>query len=153
MARFSLIFCSFAEFSNPKNIEIFITFFSEGADQDEASVKFFDILEQSEVSSRLQRPKAVCIKVQNGGQACTQFSQIYPVILVPSIYFIDSESGVNIEVTGGNVTKEKIIQSIDKAFSGREMTSGSPRNERVEQARKALQEEVGNASTNEPGTS
>jgi hypothetical protein len=44
-----------------------------------------------------------------------QFSQLYPVVLVPSIYFIDARSGVDIEVTGGPITKEQLVGSIDKA--------------------------------------
>ena len=102
--------------------------------------------------------------MQNGGQSCTQFSQIYPVILVPSIYFIDSQSGVNVETTGGSVDKEKILQSIDKALEGQEKNTASavgvadsiasPRNERVEQARQVLQTEVIPETTeeNKPST-
>lgn len=44
-----------------------------------------------------------------------QFSQLYPVVLVPSIYFIDSSSGVDIEVTGGQISKEKLLESIGSA--------------------------------------
>lgn len=32
------------------------------------------------------------------------------------MYFIDSTTGVDIEVTGGEVTKEKFLESIDKAI-------------------------------------
>ena len=35
--------------------------------------------------------------------------------MIPSIYFIDSTSGVDIEVTGGQITKEKLVESIEKA--------------------------------------
>ena len=45
----------------------------------------------------------------------SRHSAIYSVILVPSIYFIDSQSGVNIETTGGVVTKEKLMESLNKA--------------------------------------
>ena len=95
--------------------------------------------------------KAVCIKVQNGTQPCNQFSALYPVILVPSIYFINSQNGQNIETTGGQADKDKVVTSIDKAFKGFEsepaaQTSAedvvSPRNNRVEQARQVLQNEV-----------
>ena len=69
-----------------------------GADDDETSKKFLEVLNDEEISSKLHKPNAVCIKVQNGTQSCSQFSQIYPVVLLPSIYFIDSQSGVNIEI-------------------------------------------------------
>ena len=123
-----------------------------GSDDEETSKKFLEVLNDSEISSKLKKPNAISIKVQNGSQSCTQFSQIYPVILVPSIYFIDSQSGVNIETTGGAVDKEKLIESIDKALEGHEKNAttpvgvadsiASPRNERVEQARQVLQTEV-----------
>jgi len=135
-----------------------------GADDEETSKKFLEVLNEVEISSKLKKPNAICIKVQNGGQSCTQFSQIYPVILVPSIYFIDSQSGVNVETTGGSVDKEKILQSIDKALEGQQKDTASavgvadsiasPRNERVEQARQVLQTEVIPETTeeNKPST-
>jgi len=123
-----------------------------GADDEETSKNFLEVLNDAEISTKLKKPNAICIKVQNGSQSCTQFSQIYPVILIPSIYFIDSQSGVNIETTGGTVEKEKIIESINKALEGQEKDTASatgvadsiasPRNERVEQARQVLQTEV-----------
>merc|ERR1712083_918198 len=123
-----------------------------GADDEETSKNFLEVLNDAEISTKLKKPNAICIKVQNGSQSCTQFSQIYPVILIPSIYFIDSQSGVNIETTGGTVDKEKIIESINKALEGQEKDTASatgvadsiasPRNERVEQARQVLQSEV-----------
>ena len=98
---------------------IFLNSCSTGADDEETSKQFLEVLNEAEISSKLK--KAVCIKVQNGTQPCNQFSQLYPVILVPSIYFIDSQSGTNIETTGGTVEKEKIISSVDKAFEGRQL--------------------------------
>ena len=34
----------------------------------------------------------VCIKVENGSTTCKQFAAIYPVILIPSVYFIGSQT-------------------------------------------------------------
>ena len=36
---------------------------------------------------------------------------------MPSIYFIDSQSGTNIETTGGSAEKDKLMQSIEKALN------------------------------------
>merc|ERR1711971_1265819 len=91
-----------------------------GTDDDETSKKFLEVLNEADISSKLKKANAVSIKIQNGTESCTQFSQIYPVILVPSIYFIDSQSGTNIETTGGTVDKEKLIESIDKALEAHE---------------------------------
>jgi len=122
-----------------------------GADvEDEISLKFLEVLNEADISSKLKKANAVCIKIQNGTESCTQFSQIYPVILVPSIYFIDSQSGTNIETTGGSAEKDKLLQSIEKALKDQPINTAaavadsiaSPRNERVEQARQVLQSEV-----------
>merc|ERR1719469_147344 len=58
----------------------------------------------------------VCIKVENGSTACTQFSQIYPVIIVPSVFFIDSATGVDLEITAV-VSKESLTASVKKAIA------------------------------------
>ena len=69
--------------------------------------------------------------------------------MVPAIYFINSENGTNVETTGGDIDKAKILASIDKAFEGKSVVESvvSPRNERVEQARQVIQNDV---VTNEP---
>jgi len=83
---------------------------------DEDPTKELDkILEDSEVVAALNN--MVCISVENGTNTCLQFSSIYPVILVPSVYFIDSNTGVDLEITGGIVTKETLMSSINKALS------------------------------------
>jgi len=128
-----------------------------GNNEDEASNQFLSLL--NEVSGELEN--TICIKVENGSVSCKQFSAIYPVILVPSIYFIDSQSGVNIETTGGAVTKEKLLESLNKARNSKSESMTSPRNERVEQARQVLQSEglddskseVAAAATSTPTTS
>ena len=125
-----------------------------GNAEDEASTQFLSLLDDPEISQELEN--AISIKVENGTVACNQFSAIYPVILVPSIYFIDSQSGVNIETTGGVVTKEKLMESLNKAKNSKNASSvTSPRNERVEQARQVIQSEGLDDSKSEatdPGT-
>ena len=115
-----------------------------GDENDEVSKKFLQNIEDQEISSRLQKPQAICIKLQAASQSFKQFSQIYPVILVPAIYFINSENGTNVETTGGDIDKAKILASIDKAFEGKSVGESivSPRNERVEQARQVIQNDV-----------
>merc|ERR1712179_57045 len=82
---------------------------------DEDPTKELDIiLEDTEVVAALNN--MVCISVENGTNTCLQFSSIYPVILVPSVYFIDSNTGVDLEITG-IVTKETLISSINKALA------------------------------------
>jgi hypothetical protein len=71
--------CPSIKKSMPKLINFLI--FS-GADEDEISKKFLEVLNEADISSKLKKANAVCIKIQNGTESCTQFSQIYPVILV-----------------------------------------------------------------------
>eukprot|EP00090_Calanus_glacialis_P028289 TRINITY_DN45484_c0_g1_i1.p1 TRINITY_DN45484_c0_g1~~TRINITY_DN45484_c0_g1_i1.p1 ORF type:complete len:449 (+),score=160.72 TRINITY_DN45484_c0_g1_i1:49-1395(+) len=88
--------------------------FVKGKSDEETTIKLTEILEDLEVVSALS--SMVCISVENGTNTCLQFSSIYPVILVPSVYFIDSNTGVDLEITGGIVTKESLMASINKAL-------------------------------------
>jgi len=88
--------------------------FVKGKSDEEPTVKLTDILTDAEVISSLS--SMVCISVENGSTTCMQFSSIYPVILVPSVYFIDSSTGVDLEITGGIITKESLLASISKAL-------------------------------------
>jgi len=85
----------------------------KGKSDEDPTIKLEEILKDSEVVSALSC--MVCISVENGTSTCMQFSSIYPVILVPSVYFIDSSTGVDLEITGGIVTKESLMSSISKA--------------------------------------
>jgi len=85
----------------------------KGKSDEEPTIKLEEILKDGEVVSGLSC--MVCISVENGTSTCMQFSSIYPVILVPSVYFIDSSTGVDLEITGGIVTKESLMDSISKA--------------------------------------
>jgi len=60
----------------------------------------------------------------NGSATCSQFSAIYPVILVPSVFFIDSSTGVDLEITGGVLNKDLLVESICKTLS--KLNAGTP---------------------------
>ena len=47
------------------------------------------MLSDPEIIDELSR--MVCIRVENGSTTCRQFAAIYPVILIPSVYFIGSQ--------------------------------------------------------------
>jgi len=87
----------------------------KGKSDEDPTKELEKILEDSEVVAALNN--MVCISVENGTNTCLQFSSIYPVILVPSVYFIDSNTGVDLEITGGIVTKETLTSSINKALA------------------------------------
>ena len=37
------------------------------------------------------------------------------MLLVPSVFFIDSSTGVDLEITGGVLTKDSLLASVTKA--------------------------------------
>uniref|UniRef100_A0A673J2E4 UBX domain-containing protein 4 n=1 Tax=Sinocyclocheilus rhinocerous TaxID=307959 RepID=A0A673J2E4_9TELE len=55
----------------------------------------------------------VAIRVDAESEACVQFSQIYPVVCVPSSFFI-GESGVPLEVIAGSVTEDELQRRISR---------------------------------------
>ncbi|KAI7804221.1 UBX domain-containing protein 4 isoform X1 [Triplophysa rosa] len=55
----------------------------------------------------------VAIRLDAQSETCVQFSQIYPVVCIPSCFFI-GENGVPLEVIAGSVTAEELTQRINK---------------------------------------
>ncbi|MEE6489093.1 hypothetical protein FKM82_015482 [Ascaphus truei] len=55
----------------------------------------------------------VAIKVDGKSDTCLQFSQIYPVVCVPSSFFI-GENGIPLEVIAGSISPEELIAKISK---------------------------------------
>uniref|UniRef100_A0A8C7NW98 UBX domain-containing protein 4 n=1 Tax=Oncorhynchus mykiss TaxID=8022 RepID=A0A8C7NW98_ONCMY len=55
----------------------------------------------------------VAIKVDSKSETCTQFSQIYPVVCIPSSFFI-GENGIPLEVVAGSVSAEELMKRINK---------------------------------------
>ena len=98
-----------AEAKRTKSVFVVVV---KGGEDDEATKSLNSLLEDPEIFSRLSG--MVCIELENGSPMCAQFSAIYPVILIPSIYFIDSNTGVDLEILGAIITKETILSSIDK---------------------------------------
>nr|ACO11745.1 UBX domain-containing protein 2 [Caligus rogercresseyi] len=76
------------------------------------SPEFCSVLES--FSGDLSR--GVCVKYAANSVEARQFGEFYPVVLVPSLYFIDSANGLNRETTGGHSDPEKIRVSIQKGL-------------------------------------
>ncbi|XP_056392297.1 UBX domain-containing protein 4 isoform X2 [Hyla sarda] len=55
----------------------------------------------------------VAIKIDSKSETCLQFSQIYPVVCVPSSFFI-GENGIPLEVIAGSISAEELIAKITK---------------------------------------
>ncbi|KAG0719811.1 UBX domain-containing protein 4 [Chionoecetes opilio] len=83
-------------------------------DSSEASKTTDEVLSQQDVVKALGGGHFVAIKLDNGTEDAKQFSQIYPLVLVPSLFFISGETGVPLEVLGGPLTSESLKQKINK---------------------------------------
>ncbi|XP_012583113.1 PREDICTED: UBX domain-containing protein 4 isoform X2 [Condylura cristata] len=55
----------------------------------------------------------VAIKIDTKSEACLQFSQIYPVVCVPSSFFI-GDSGIPLEVIAGSISADELVNRIHK---------------------------------------
>ncbi|XP_021092678.1 UBX domain-containing protein 4 isoform X2 [Heterocephalus glaber] len=55
----------------------------------------------------------VAIKIDTKSEACLQFSQIYPVVCVPSSFFI-GDSGIPLEVIAGSISADELVMRIHK---------------------------------------
>ncbi|KAM4670060.1 UBX domain-containing protein 4 isoform 2-T2 [Amazona ochrocephala] len=55
----------------------------------------------------------VAIKIDTKSEACLQFSQIYPVVCVPSSFFI-GDNGIPLEVIAGSISVEELVTRIQK---------------------------------------
>ncbi|XP_076055910.1 UBX domain-containing protein 4 isoform X2 [Oratosquilla oratoria] len=82
-------------------------------DSSENSKTTEESLESQAVSSTLNSDKFVAMKIENGTETAKQFSQIYPLVVIPSIYFISGETGVPLEVLGGAHTPEGIKEKLN----------------------------------------
>jgi len=88
---------------------VFVVFVSG---DDERSVNMNRTFENDEVSNQLERAGCVAVKLQGNSEVCRQFSQIYPVVLIPSTYFI-GHNGMPLEIIGGDVSPGEFLKKIE----------------------------------------
>nr|XP_027225367.1 UBX domain-containing protein 4-like [Penaeus vannamei] len=81
-------------------------------DSSDASKATDEVLVDTDISAVLSSNNFVAIKLENGTESALQFSQIYPLVLVPSLFFISGQTGLPLEVLGGPLTKENIKQKL-----------------------------------------
>ncbi|XP_076119610.1 UBX domain-containing protein 4 [Alosa pseudoharengus] len=79
---------------------------------DELSAQMMSSWEDEQVTEASNN-SFVAIKVDAKSETCVQFSQIYPVVCVPSSFFI-GENGIPLEVVAGSVSAEELIKRIHK---------------------------------------
>ncbi|XP_024141935.1 UBX domain-containing protein 4 isoform X2 [Oryzias melastigma] len=77
---------------------------------DEQSAQLMSSWEDERVSEAAHSC-CVAIKVSASSETCVQFSQIYPVVCIPSSFFIGN-SGIPLEVIAGGVTPQELLKRI-----------------------------------------
>ncbi|MED6285004.1 UBX domain-containing protein 4, partial [Characodon lateralis] len=80
--------------------------------EDEQSKQLMSSWEDVHVSEEAQNC-CVAIKVDAKSDTCVQFSQIYPVVCIPSSFFI-GVSGIPLEVIAGSVSPDELMKRINK---------------------------------------
>nr|XP_057938712.1 UBX domain-containing protein 4 [Doryrhamphus excisus] len=80
--------------------------------EDEQSANLMSSWEDDSVSETAQNG-CVAVKVDAKSDTCVQFSQIYPVVCIPSSFFI-GENGIPLEVIAGSVSATELEIRINK---------------------------------------
>ncbi|XP_040913296.1 UBX domain-containing protein 4 [Toxotes jaculatrix] len=80
--------------------------------EDEQSAQLMSSWEDNKVSEAALNC-CVAIKVDAKSDTCVQFSQIYPVVCIPSSFFI-GENGIPLEVIAGSVSAEELMKRINR---------------------------------------
>ncbi|XP_061774350.1 UBX domain-containing protein 4 [Nerophis ophidion] len=79
--------------------------------EDEQSANLLSSWEDASVSETAHNG-CVAVKVDAKSDTCVQFSQIYPVVCIPSSFFI-GENGIPLEVIAGSVSATELGNRID----------------------------------------
>ncbi|MCJ8732228.1 hypothetical protein PDJAM_G00208890 [Pangasius djambal] len=82
------------------------------AGDDEQSKQMLSSWEDERVAE-LTNNCFVAIKVDAKSETCVQFSQIYPVVCIPSSFFI-GDNGIPLEIIAGGVSAEELTNRISK---------------------------------------
>ncbi|KAL3056812.1 hypothetical protein OYC64_019315 [Pagothenia borchgrevinki] len=92
---------------------------------DEQSAQLMSSWEDDRVSEAAHNC-CVAIKVNDKSEPCVQFSQIYPVVCIPSSFFI-GENGIPLEVIAGSVSAEELMIRINrvKQMHAQQMAGGT----------------------------
>uniref|UniRef100_A0A1A7XJ82 UBX domain-containing protein 4 n=1 Tax=Iconisemion striatum TaxID=60296 RepID=A0A1A7XJ82_9TELE len=93
------------------------------AGDDEQSAQLMSSWEDQCVSEAAESC-CVAIRVDASSDTCVQFSQIYPVVCIPSSFFI-GDSGVPLEVVAGCVSPDELVKRISKVNQMRTQQIGS----------------------------
>ncbi|GAB1600082.1 UBX domain-containing protein 4-like [Argonauta hians] len=85
--------------------------------EDELSQKMDETLAHETVSNLCK--DFVAVKIKSPSDICKQFSQIYPVVVVPSIFFIGL-NGQPLEITPGSLDPEDLTKKVNEVIKTHE---------------------------------
>ncbi|XP_067891143.1 UBX domain-containing protein 4 isoform X2 [Heterodontus francisci] len=98
----------------------------------------------------------VAIKMDAKSETCVQFSQIYPVVCIPSSFFI-GDNGIPLEVVAGSVTAVELVTRIQKVKEMHRQknvaAAGDNQENHVGQSQASTSESPETAEPNEPQVS
>ena len=84
-------------------------------DATEDSTAMTAVLEDEAVTEALPPEKAVALKLESGTDSFHQFSVFYPVLILPSVYFI-GDNGTPLEVVGGHQDAVAFLERTRNAY-------------------------------------
>lgn len=112
--------------SSKRKGSIFVVYVTGEDDMTKEMDKCWD---DAEVFQLCKKESVVAIKINHKSESCTFFSQIYPVVVVPSSYFIGN-NGVPLEVVGGSTTvgtfRDKVKAVLETHKSGSATPAAQP---------------------------
>lgn len=100
-----------------RNKSLFVVYI-EGENED--TEKMNATWNDPKVSPVFSKDKCVAIKLKSNSEQCTQFSQLFPVVCIPSVFFIGKD-GYPLEIVGGAPSTEDFLTKANAAYEKHQM--------------------------------
>lgn len=128
---------------------VFVVVITGSDDQSRQLMSSWETAGVSEVAQNC----CVAIRVDAQSETCVQFSQIYPVVCVPSSFFI-GENGIPLEVIAGSVTEDELKSRISRVIEmqGQQMDGSETHTQTAEQTVVSEPQEALNATSSSAAT-
>ncbi|XP_046575346.1 UBX domain-containing protein 4-like [Haliotis rubra] len=94
------------------------------AGEDDLSKQMNATWEDTQVTELCEQEGCVAVKIKANSDECGFFSQIYPVVVVPSTFFIGA-NGVPLEVTGGYLGESGFLDKVKSVVQTHQVKSPS----------------------------
>ncbi|XP_056322012.1 UBX domain-containing protein 4 isoform X2 [Danio aesculapii] len=129
---------------------VFVVVITGSDDQSRQLISSWETAGVSEVAQNC----CVAIRVDAQSEACVQFSQIYPVVCVPSSFFI-GENGIPLEVIAGSVTEDELKRRISRVIQmqGQQTDAAEVHTQTAEQTAVSQPQEALNTTSSSAATS